>query len=463
MSVESDPARSPERRRRLESPAWALVVAALAVVGLKSLFDIPGAKTAQDTFDLGFVASTIGAGLMVGAFLLVLLMSRRLPGRLTVALAALLLLGVLSAASLLLVPTRAGFLDQFEVTGLRDIFGPYVDPTRGILTQAAQLAVGFAPITLLAVMVVRPHWFTLERIRWVLLLVLFGAVTHSGIAWLQVAGVVDYTFFFKLPGGNIGRASGGYFHPASLGRLLIFAVFILYVAGDRLRIRPAARFALLVILVATAVVSTHRLTIFCVGIIVATMELRRLPGLLRWARGLSPRVTVPAGLLLLVGGIVLLIRWGPFLWERVRFLVTQIGSLDPQSKNFIRGRGEIWFELAQAWRDAPLDVWLLGLGFEPWNSHSDPIRVFVVWGLLGLVSMAAIFTVLWRTASERMTFRGQWALAVLYLTAAVFAVTQKPTSYSYFMWLFLFSHVMVVAAYPRDEPVPDAVRNGNPR
>ncbi|MBQ0900505.1 hypothetical protein [Micromonospora sp. U21] len=461
LRAEPDPTRIPERRRRLELPTWFLVATALALIGLKPLFDIPGEKTAHDTVDLGFVASTAGAVLMVAAFVLVVAMTRRLPGKVTPALVALLTLGLLSVVSLLAVPAREAFIDQFAVTGLRDIFGPYVPPARGTLTQAAQLAVGFAPITLIAVMYAKPEWFTMDRIRWVLQLVLLGAVAHSVIAWLQVAGVVDYTFFFKLPGGNIGRASGGYFHPASLGRLLIFAVFILYVAGDRLRLKPVFRFGLLALMVGTTVVTTHRLTILCVGILVAAMELRRLPALLRWIRRLPLRLTAPAVLLLVVGLVVLLIRWGPFLWARARFLVTQIGSLNPDSKDFMRGRGEIWVELSQAWRDAPLDVWLFGLGYEPWNTHSDPIRVFVVWGVLGLACMAVICTVLWRTTGELLTFEGQWALVVLYFTAAVFAVTQKPTSYSYFMWLFLFSHILVVAVYPRAALTSGAVRNGD--
>ncbi|MFI9530544.1 hypothetical protein [Micromonospora rosaria] len=460
-TLHADPEPGRSAGRRLESPTWYLVVAALALLGLKPLFDIPGPKTAQDSMDAGFVASTLGALLMVLAFVGVLVMTRRLPGKLTPALVALLVLGLLSVADLLLLPSRADFVDQFAATGLRDIFGSYVEPTRGTLTQAAQLAVGFAPVVLLAVLLARPHWFSADRIRWVLLLVLFGAVVHAGIAWLQVAGLVDYTFFFKLPGGNIGRASGGYFHPASLGRLLLFAVFILYAAGDRLRIRPVLRFALIAVMVATAVVSTHRLTILCVGLVVVAMELRRLPALLRWVRGLPLRIAVPAGLVLAAGVAVLLVGWGSFLWDRARFLVTQIGSLDLNSKDFMRGRGEIWYEIAQAWGGAPVDVWLTGLGYEPWNTHSDPIRVFVVWGVLGLVCMGVILAALWRTTSRLTTFDGQWALAVLYFTSAVFAVTQKPTAYSYFMWLFLFSHVLVIAVHPRDDAtVPDAGGTG---
>lgn len=451
-------------RRYLWSSAWTMAVGAMALMGVKPLFDIPGKKAAADTVDAGMVATTTGALLMVASFVVVAAMSKRIPAKLAPALIALLVLGVFSAVNLLAVPARDDFLQNFTATNMRDIFGSYVPPVDGTLTQAAQLAVGFAPVTLLAVMLVKPGWFSVERMRWVLLLVVFGAVVHSAIAWLQVAGVVPYTFFFKLPTGNIGRASGAYFHPASLGRLLIFAVFILYAAGDRLRLKPLPRYSILALLVATAIVSTHRLTILCVAIMVVGLERRRLPLLLQWIYGLRFRTAVSAGVILVVLAVVLVIRWGSFLWDRGLFLLTQVGSLDITSKEFMRGRGEIWFEIAEVWRHAAVDVWLIGLGYEPWNTHSDPLRIFVVWGLLGVILMTVILVTLWRVTRSLIGAEGRWALSVLYIAAAFFAITQKPTSYPYFMWLFILSHMLVIAVYPRvDALSPDAVRNGGHR
>lgn len=443
-----------EWHQPLQLFAGILVAAVLVLIGVKPLLDIPGEKVAYDVVDAGAVATTTGAVLMVLAFLLVAATTRTFPKQLVPAFIALVLLGALSVINLLAVPARADFLQLFQVSGLRDIFGPYVPPAKGNLTQAAQFAVGFAAVALIGLMLVRPNWFTLHRLRWVLLLVLLGAVVHSIIAWLQVAGVVPYTFFFKLPGGNIGRASGGYFHPASLGRLLIFAVFILYAAGDRLRLHTLVRLLAIALMVATALVTMHRVTILCVGLVVVAMEVRRLPQLLRWLARLPIRVTVAAGIALTVLLAALMLRWGISLWERGRFLLTQIGSLDVTSKNFMRGRGEIWQKYADAWGGAPLDVWLLGVGYEPWNTHSDPLRVFVVWGLLGVVLMTIVFVTLWWLARKLVNAEGRWALAVLYVATAAFALTQKPTAYPYFMWLFFLCHMLLIATHPRADTLP---------
>ncbi|WP_143193813.1 hypothetical protein [Micromonospora sp. CB01531] len=439
-------------RGHLQFAAWILTAVSLVIVGSKPLLDIPGPKVQYDTVDLGMVGSSVGALFMALALGLVALSVRRLPPGLAPALAALLLLGLLSVLDLLLLAPRDEFLQTFAATGLRDIFGSYVPPKKGIVTQAAQLAVGFAPVALFAVLLLKPEWFSVEWMRWVTLLVVGGAVVHCLIAWLQVAGVVPYTFFFKLPGGNIGRASGGYFHPASLGRLLIFAVFFLYAAGDRLRLRPVLRLGVLALLVATAVVSTHRVSLLCILMIMAALEARRLPAMGRWVRGLPLKVFVAGAVAVAAVLAVLLFRFGGFLWQRGAFLVKNVGSLDVTNKDFMRGRGEIWFHYADAWGDAPFGVWLTGLGYEPWNAHSDSIRVFVVWGILGLVLMGVVTVSLWRTTSRLITVEARWVLAVLYITTAVFALTQKPTSYSYYVWLFIFGHMLLLVFHPLAEP-----------
>ena len=51
----------------------------------------------------------------------------------------------------------------------------------------------------------KPDWFTLERLRWVLLAVILGAVAHSVIAWLQVVGIIPYTYFSNLMSSQVGK------------------------------------------------------------------------------------------------------------------------------------------------------------------------------------------------------------------------------------------------------------------
>ncbi|MFI6262290.1 hypothetical protein [Micromonospora sp. NPDC051006] len=435
--------------RFLWAAARIMTVLALVMVGVKPFFDVFGAKVAADTVDSGMVATVIGAVLMVGAFVAVTVASRRFLTNLTPAIVSLVLLGLFSVIGLIALPAREEFFQVFTTANVREIFGPYIAPKSGIITQAAQLAVGFAPIVLLAVMFVRPGWFSLDRLRWVLLLVVAGAVVHSVIAWLQVVGVVPYTYFFNLMSGKVGRASGGYFHPASLGRLLIFAVFILYAAGDRLRISPLARYAAVAFLTATAVVSTHRITIVCVAFVIVAFELRRLPELIRQVSNLRFRTAVWGAVALVVLVVLAAVRWGAYLFDRAVFLATQIGSLNPTNDEFLHGRGQIWFKLAEVWGDAPLDIWLIGLAYEPWNTHSDPLRIFVVWGLLGVILMTIIFINLWRVTRRAIAVEARWMLSVLYAVTVISALTQKPTSYSYFMWMFFLSLMLIIAFYPR--------------
>ncbi|MGC1213640.1 MAG: hypothetical protein WA890_20535 [Micromonospora sp.] len=429
----------------------------MGMIGVKPFFDVFGAKVAADTVDSGMVASVVGAIFMVGSFVVAAVASRRVLTNLAPSLVALVILGLFSIIGLIAVPAREDFLQVFTTAHVVDIFGPYIKPESGIVTQAAQLAVGFAPVVLLAVMLSKPDWFSLDLVRWVLLLVVLGAVVHSVIAWLQVAGVVPYTYFFNLPGGKVGRASGGYFHPASLGRLLIFAVFILYAAGDRLRLKPLVRYAVVAFLLATAVVSTHRITILCVVFLIVAFEVRRLPELLRQVYDLPFRTAVWGAVTLVVLVILAAIRWGAFLVDRTVFLATQIGSLNPTNDEFLHGRGQIWFRMADVWKEAPLDVWIIGLAYEPWNTHSDPLRIFVVWGLLGVILMAVIFINLWKVTKRVVAVEARWMLSVLYIVTGVSALTQKPTSYSYFMWMFFLSLILVIALYPRtDAQVPAA-------
>ncbi|MEU5720714.1 hypothetical protein ABZ783_02670 [Micromonospora sp. NPDC047738] len=439
----------PAGRSSWSTATQIMVVLAMAVIGVKPFIDVFGAKVPEDTVDAGMVATVIGALLMAGAFVAVAVMSKRLPRGLTPALAALLLIGLFSVIDLLAVSARDDFLQIFTTTHVREIFGPYIRPEGGIITAAAQLAVGFAPVALLAVMLVKPEWFSLDRLRWVLLLVVIGTVVHCVIAWLQVAGVVDYTYFFNEPTGRVGRASGGYFHPASLGRLLIFAVFILYAAGDRLRLSPLARYAVLALLVATSVVSTHRITIVCVLFVIVAFEMRRLPELTRQISNLPFRTAVWGAVVLVALVIVSAIRWGAYLLDRALFVLTRVGSLNPANDEFLHGRGQIWFRVAEVWQDATPDIWLIGLGYEPWNTHLDPLRVFVVWGFLGIVLMAVVFVNLWRLTRRLVGVEARWMLTVLFALVAVNALTQKPTSYSYFMWLFFLCLMLIVASFPR--------------
>jgi hypothetical protein len=59
-----------------------------------------------------------------------------------------------------------------------------------------------------------------------------------------------------------------------------------------------------------------------------------------------------------------------------------------------------------------------------------------------------MLVVLYRFTRSMISARGRLALAILYLVLLVLGLTQKPTSYPYFMWLFLFCHMLILGYYP---------------
>ncbi|WP_433390599.1 hypothetical protein [Micromonospora sp. KLBMP9576] len=438
---------------RTEQVARHLATAALVLVAVKPLLDI-GEQDAGGGFDLGVLLTALGAACMVAALGVAALGARRMPPRPVLVMAGgLTLLLVLSAVSYLAVPAREDLLELFDVRRY-SIYGSPQDPMRAIPAEAMRLVVGFAPIALIALMLMRRDWFPVRRLALVAGVIVAGAVVHCVLAWLQVAGVFPYSFYFELANWEkIGRASGGYYHPMSLGRLLMFSVFLVYVLGERLRVPASVRYALIGLFVATGVVSLHRFTILCLGVIVLAFEARRLFGMVKARRtgGVNRRATLVGGAVLVVAGAIVGTLWGGAIWRRAEVTLTEVGSLDVRSDTFMHGRGAIWNDLAEILGRSSADVWLLGFGYEPWDMHNDLLRVLVVWGIVGIVVTAAVLVGLHRFVRSRTSRSGRLALALLFVVLVIFGLTQKPLAYPYFLWLFFFGQ-MVVLAVDREVP-----------
>ncbi|MFI2662687.1 hypothetical protein [Micromonospora carbonacea] len=459
---------------RLDRAAGHLAAAALALIAVKPLLDI-GERDAGGGVDLGVLLSAVGAGCMLAALAAAVLAARRLPPRPVLAmLLALALLLVVSGFSYLAAGPRADLLALFDIRRY-PIYGPRLDPASAIPAEAVRLLVSFAPVALIGMALLSPARFPVRRLAGVAAVVLAGAVVHCALAWLQVAGVVPYSFYFELPGQKIGRASGGYYHPMSLGRLLMFSVFLCYVlgdrlraAGDRLRLTPLRRYALIGLFVATGAVSLHRLTIGCLLVIVAAFEARRL-GALRAALGTRVgrrRVVAVAAGLVAAGGVAVALA-GETVRDRAGVALTEVGSLDVRSDTFMHGRGAIWNDVARVLHRSTPDVWLFGFGYEPWDMHNDLLRILVVWGVVGLVAVVGIVAGLHVVVRRRCADPAQrWALGVLYAVFVLFGLTQKPMAYPYFMWLFLFGQLVILSlggaagASPGDATVAAEVERG---
>jgi hypothetical protein len=429
-----------------------LATAALVLVAVKPFFDIGEGR--GDGVDLGVLLTALGAVLMVAALSVFALGARRMPPRSLLFMAAAIgLLLVLSAVSYLAVEARADLLAAFDVRRY-SIYGPHQEPTSAIPAEAVRLLVGFAPLALIGLMLLRRDWFPVRRLAIVAGVVVLGAIVHSVLAWLQVAEVIPYSFHFELAGWQkIGRASGGYFHPMSLGRLLMFSVFLVYVLGERMGVPTAVRYGLIGLFLATGVVSLHRFTILCLVLIVAAFELQRVRSMVKARRRgeMNQR-----GVLLAGGGLAAVaalagVLWGDAIWRRTEVVVTEVGSMNVRSDTFMHGRGAIWNDVAEILGRAPVDVWLFGFGYEPWDMHNDLLRLMVIWGLVGVIVTLAILVAVYRIVRARSDHSHRVALMVLFGALVIFGLTQKPLAYPYFLWLFFFGQMVIVALAPVEQ------------
>jgi GT2 family glycosyltransferase len=433
-----------------------LFAAALVMLAVKPLADIPGEKVSGDMIDLGTIVSTAGALLMVAAFAAGRLLART-PMPLVLAFGALVALALISAVDYLLLRARAEYLALFDVprdTRRTVVFGPIVAPEPSLVEELARLAVEFAPLALLVAVIARPGW--LPR-RWLVLVartVLAGTVVHCVLAWLQVAGVVPYSFVFQVAAGEFGRASGGYFHPLSLGFLLTFGVILLGLLRDHLGWPAWLRLGLIALFLGTGLVTLHRMTIVCLVLVITIQEFPHVRRAL--ARPRQRVYAWAAAAVVVAAGVGAAVRWGEAIWTRAVIVVSTIGPLDVTSDRFMFGRGAVWSDTITALRQASAQIWLFGIGYEPWDTHNDLLRLVMIWGAVGVGLIGVVLVGLFRLTRRLVDDAGRRALLLLYLFTVVFGLLQKPLAYPYFVWLLLFGHAVLVAFYRR-APVPAPV------
>lgn len=422
------------------------VIASLAILAAKPLLDIIGEDPGANAIDFGTILTMIGGAFMVTALLTGLLKAERLPWSLFLIFAAIAIMLLLSAISYLAISSRDELLELFK-RHRTVVFGPFVPPATGVPREALRLIVSFAPLALIGVMMRYGKAIAEHLLRYTVLAVVGAALVHCLIAWLQVLGIVRYTFYFIMPGVYMGRPSGGYQHPMSLGRLLIFCVFMLYVAYDPLRLGAIKHYALIAVLFGTTVISTHRLSIICITMLIALFEGRRLLAL-RGQYRLNRKVLIwsVAGAAALA--LVTVVIMGDYLASRVKVMFAAVGSWDIGSDRFLNGRGAVWIDTVRAFGKSSWDIWLFGVGYEPWDMHNDLARIAVVWGATGVILTASMLVILYRFTRSMISARGGFALTILYLVLLGFGLTQKPISYPYFMWLFLFCHMLILGYYP---------------
>lgn len=414
---------------------------ALALLSIKPFVDIIGERADSEAVDIGSVLTLAGAALMAAGMLAFAYSADRIPRRLVLVLALLGMLLLLSGMSYLLASGRAELLALFDVRRYA-IYGTYRDPHSSIPTEAVRLITSFAPIMLIAVMLKQRSVLSPRVLKLAAQVIISAALLHCLLAWLQVTGVVSYSFYFNFPGIHLGRPSGGYFHPMSLGRLLIFAVVILYVLREKLHWGAIKHYLLVGLFSCTAAISLHRISILCIVIAVAAFELPRLRGI-EW-RAVNRKLALTAAAAIAAVLVLVGMVWGDSIFSRASVMLSTVGSWDVRSDKFLNGRGAIWSDVADILGRSAGDVWLFGFGYEPWDMHNDLLRAGIVWGLLGAVLTISAMIMFYLFTRRMITKKGRWFLVTIYLILIIFSLTLKPTSYPYFMWLFFFCHMLII-------------------
>ena len=283
-----------------------------------------------------------------------------------------------------------------------------------------------------------------------------AAVVVAG-GYLQMAGVVPYTWTIGTATLSLNRVSGGYEHPGDLARLLLVAhpLALMLLAQSRSWQARVVYLAFLAAAYGVLIPSYHRMG-WCAVLV----------QLLIWL-GLKRRVGLAALIVAGVGGAVL-IHW-TFIAELFRTLLFVFQSnTDLTTADFLSGRGHMFLEqghLSYWLRSGPLvhvfgfgtpHLEIQGLVYE--QTDCDYLRVLVSYGVVGLVLYVA--TLVWclrqgiglmrEAAAAREPFWRDVGILTVALTLAVamFAVTTYSLNYPILVWMF-FTVVSLAAGARR--------------
>ncbi len=390
---------------------------AVVVVAAKPLLDAVSERTREVRFDLGSAWTLLALALLV----IDVLRTTRVP----------LEAWVLRIAASVLV-------------GLGIVRG-LAEQNPSIALEWTRVAAGLAPAAILLGAAVRTN---LEAVvvRWRLL---FAASIglHVGVAWLQFFGVLGTTY----RQAGVGRPSGLYFHPMTLGYLLVAVILVVAIQGSRGRMPRWLTLLIAASAYATIVITTHR-TSFLAGsfVLAAWMVI----ALLRTRRVRLAFLAVASTCVLLAGalGVLTSPAWSDTAARAVSGLsdVLTAEDLDVTSDRFLRGRGQRWMNAISLMGSGNTLETLFGFGYEVVDPHTDYLRLPLVHGLLGSFVVAAALAALW-TGALRFC-KGPWTrawLIVAIAAMAIYAVTAKPTSYPSFMWAWTIVAVAAVGTERR--------------
>lgn len=368
----------------------------------------------------------------------------------------------ISSLTTLLVPVLTAFLAfQFRVTSLLLFssmslaLGVVLSgalhslgssaPT-SVLNESAKVFSGLAPLFLLPLAAeTRMNSGTIQKFFW---LMVFSAATHAGVALLQVLGHVDFTYFQRSGGVTAGRPSGGYFHPVSLAFFFFMIALFTNLLADRKLIGRFWRLTMLALSLGGVLLTTHRASLVAA---LSALSIYSVIVLIRRRQIRINYVAVTLVLLLGVGGFFSIApasRTAALFSGVTDFISAE--TFDPSNDaGFLRGRGLRWGATIDFLREAPLQTQLFGVGYQPLDPHNDYLRFLLVNGWFGVISIGVSILLMTLWLMKRLDDSGRIHLCVLMVATAVFSITVKPSTYTYYMWLIAAFCIVLLQLYPR--------------
>lgn len=350
-----------------------------------------------------------------------------------VLLAAWLLTRKRAGASTWLFVFLLGLLAGWTVIQVSMLAGPPA------LLEGSRVLVSFAP----AVILLNRRAQVLS-IRWRRYVVWFLAAVgvHVVAAWLQFAGLLGTTYT-QL---GQGRPSGLFFHPVSLGYLLVSALLVVSLLHMRGVIARSHAVLFALCIAASVVISTHRAS----AVVTAALMIAWMLATMVRSRPINKKfvgVTTAICIFVAIVAAASTPLWIGPVREAGEGLVGPISvqDLDPTSERFLRGRGEIWLQTIDEYlRSGPVQL-MFGFGHQTLDPHTDYLRIVFVHGLVGGSIVVAVL-LLWILLPYRRTDRtGRIWIGLAVVAMAMYAITIKPTSFPSFVWAWTFLFWLTVA------------------
>lgn len=324
------------------------------------------------------------------------------------------------------------------------------------LASWARLLVGFSPLLLLpALQGVSPRNRASMLTRTAIVLLLCSLVPVL-IAWLQYFGFLEFSYFDYYLGQRIGRPSGGYFQPNSLGRLMVFDVVIVVMLSWKRVLSPRASAIAITAYSATALISTHRTSIVS---LVAVLAILLAFEVIRRSGFRLARVALLTFSLVIVTSAIAVFTLVPGiptadirLVETVRVIVDSFSTVSTSSLDdgdFLRGRARIWQATVTLVAESDVSQQLFGQGYEPLEAHNDTLRVLLMHGLVGLAAYAILLGGVFVWAASKTNLQGRACIVAIYTYLILFGITLHPTGYPFFIWMFLFVLAFASSSFSR--------------